>query len=383
MAYSYNLGNRVYSSGKTSLLQSGNKGEVESYGKVVDVVLDNSKEVLDKYGNKLPIGAITYVSILVDRTESTVVETALPLIGALKVLPLPNEVVTLHQTPVTNVQNNSSQKIVYYGQVVNLWGSPNHNALPDAGYNPDEVLGKGVKELSDINPLFPFPGDTLIEGRQGQSIRIGGNNSKENPLVDDSNNGKPYILISNGQISTDNGLDHIVENIDKDFNSLYFVSDHKINLTPANIKRDSYDVKPIEFNNYVGNQVLLTGGRLVFNAKQDSILLSAKESIGLNAKTINLDAADYFCIDSSKIYLGKKARTSLGSEPVVLGAQLQSWLETLLDTLENVGTAMSTASAISGGPVTQLVTTGPELKAVAKALKAQMKQFQSKKVFTE
>lgn len=383
MAYSYNLGNRVYSSGKTSLLQSGNKGDVAAYGKVVDVVLDNTKEILDKNGNQLPIGAITYVSILTDRTENTVLETALPLAGTIKVLPLPNEVVTLHQTPVTNVQNSSSQKITYYGQVVNLWGSPNHNALPDPGYNPEEVLGQGVKELSDINPLFPFPGDVLIEGRQGQSIRLGGNNSKENPLVDESNNGKPYLLISNGQISTDNGLDHIVEDVNKDFNSIYFLSDHKTALQSANSKRDSYDVVPIKSNEYIGNQVVLNGGRLYFNAKEDSIFLSAKESVGINAKTLNLDATDYFCIDSKKIYLGKKARTSLGSEPVVLGSQLQSWLETLLDTLENVGTAMSTAAAVSGGPVTQLVTTGPELRAVARALKAQMKQFQSKKVFTE
>lgn len=383
MAYSYNLGNKVYSSGKTSLLQSGNKGDVAPYGKVVDVVLDDSKELLDKNGNKLPIGAITYVTILADKTENTVVESALPLAGTIKVLPLPNEIVTLHQTPVTNTQNNSSQKTIYYGQVVNLWGSPNHNALPSPGYNPDEILGKGIKELSDINPLFPFPGDVLIEGRQGQSIRIGGNNSKENPLVDNSNNGKPYILISNGQISTDNGLDYIVEDVNKDFNSLYFLSDHKVDLIPANSKQDSYDVIPIKSNQYIGNQVLLNGGRLYFNAKEDSIFLSAKESVGISARTLNLDATDYFCVDSKKIYLGKKARTSLGSEPVVLGTQLQSWLETLLDTLENVGTAMSTASAVSGGPVTQLITTGPELKAVAKALKAQMKQFQSKKVFTE
>jgi hypothetical protein len=383
MTYSYNLGNRVYSSGKTSLLQSGNKAEVTQYGKVVEVILDDTKEVLDKQGVKLPIGAITYISVLVDQTEGTTIESALPLQGVFKTLPLPNEIVTLHPTPVPSTQNDSSKKTMYYGQVVNLWGSPNHNALPGPGYNPEEVLGPGVKELTDINPLFPFPGDTLIEGRQGQSIRIGGNKSQQNPLVDDSNNGKPYVLISNGQIKTDNGVDHIVEDIDKDFNSIYFVSDHKINLTAANSKRDSYDVVPRKSNEYIGNQVLLNGGRLFFNAKEDSIFLSAKESVGINARTLNLDATEYFCVDSKKIYLGKKARTSLGSEPVVMGTQLQNWLETLLDTLENVGTAMSTATAVSGGPVTQLITTGPELRAVARALKAQMKQFQSKKVFTE
>lgn len=383
MAYSYNLGNRVYSSGQTSLSKTGNKAEVAQYGRVVEVVLDNAKEVLDKQGVQLPIGAITYYPVSVDSAEGTTIESAFPLEGVFKTLPLPNEIVTLHPTPVPNTQNNTSQKTMYYGKVVNLWGSPNHNALPLAGYNPDEILGPGVNELTDINPLFPFPGDTLIEGRQGQSIRIGGNKSQQNPLVDDSNNGKPYVLISNGQIPTENGVDHIVEDINKDFNSIYLVSDHRIKLNAANSKRDSYDVVPIKSSEYIGNQAIVNGGRLFFNAKEDSIFLSAKESVGLNARTLNLDATEYFCVDSKKIYLGRKARTSLGNEPVVLGTQLQNWLETLLDTLENVGAAMTTATAVSGGPVTDLMTTGPELKAVAKALKAQIKQFQSKKVFTE
>jgi hypothetical protein len=207
--------------------------------------------------------------------------------------------------------------------------------------------------------------------------------SIENKLVSVGNNGKPFILISNGQKQTDNGIDYIVEDINKDPNSLYLLSDHKTTLKPANNKRDSYDVVPLRADRYVGNQVVVNGGRLFFNAKEDSAFISAKESIGLNARTVNLDATDYFCVDSKKIYLGKKARTSSGNEPVVLGTQLQNWLETLLDTLENVGSAMSTATAVSGGPVTDLVTTGPELRAVARSLKAQIVQFQSKKVFTE
>ena len=117
MAYSYNLGNRVYSSGKTSLLQSGNKAEVTQYGKVVEVILDDTKEVLDKQGVKLPIGAITYISVLVDQTEGTTIESALPLQGVFKTLPLPNEIVTLHPTPVPSTQNDNSKKTMYYGQL--------------------------------------------------------------------------------------------------------------------------------------------------------------------------------------------------------------------------------------------------------------------------
>ena len=378
----YFLGNRI-----GGLVQSqnggGSGGEGPMYGRVIKISIDENTKILDPQGNTLPIGTILYRDITAEKETSATEYPALPLHANIKQFPLLNEVVALVQGPTSDIQTNVATKDMYYTSVVNLWGSNHHNALPEPNVDLSIILGKEVKELADINPMYPFPGDIIIEGRQGQSIRLGGNKTSQNKLVDDSNNAKPFILISNGQIQTTNGIDHIVEDINKDPNSLYFLSDHKTSLSAANKKRDSYDVVPLEADKYIGNQVVLNGGRLFLNAKEDSAFISAKESVGLNARTLNFDAKDYMCLDSKKIYLGKKARTTSGNEPVILGTQLQNWLETLLDTLENVGSAMSTAAAVSGGPVTNLVTAGPELRAVARSLKAQIKQFQSKKVFTE
>jgi hypothetical protein len=90
-------------------------------------------------------------------------------------------------------------------------------------------------------------------------------------------------------------------------------------------------------------------------------------------------------VDAKKIYLGQKARTATTSvqQPAVLGKQLENWLGALLDTLSSVADAMTSASAVGAGPVTQLNATGPALKATIQSLKAQFKLFQSKKVFTE
>ncbi len=90
-------------------------------------------------------------------------------------------------------------------------------------------------------------------------------------------------------------------------------------------------------------------------------------------------------MDAKKIYLGQKARTATTSvqQPAVLGKQLENWLGALLDTLSSVADAMTSASAVGAGPVTQLNATGPALKATIQSLKAQFKLFQSKKVFTE
>ena len=381
----YSLGGRVRSV-QTNQGGSTQKGDTISFGRVETVVLDESVELYDNEGIKVPIGGIRYKLVTEASDSNENYYTALPLFGNIQLYPFENEVVAILNAPDPDTQVSNGRKINYYlnSGVINVWGTPHHNALPGAGVDFKYPIGKDVIQLADINPLYPFPGDTLIEGRHGQSIRLGGTKSKMNKLVDAANDGKPYLLISNGQLVTDTGLNHITEDIDKDPNSLYFLSDHTVNLTPANNKRASYDLPPTYAKAYRGNQVVVNGGRLFFNAKEESILLSAKESVGLNATTLNLDATDYICLDGKTIFLGAGARTaSVVRQPVILGTQFENWMNTLLDTLQHVAAAMTNASAVSGGPVTQLNMVGPELDAVVASLKTQIVQFKSKKVFTE
>jgi hypothetical protein len=382
MAFKSHLNTSKLSKGGGGKGSSGNTSGVNQYGRVVHVVLTLDDPYCD---NASMINGVYFRSPKVPADETDIRKFPFAYQGSAqnRTIPLNKEIVTLYTGADPGSIDNPGKTRTYWKEVVNVWNHPHHNAAPDTLQdNWQDDLLKGFPEQKTINPLIANPGDTLIEGRLGQSIRFGGSKGAST-YIDDSNNGKPVIIISNGQVTTKNGSDLIEENVNEDFNSLYFFSDHKSILKSANNKRDSYDVVPLRANEYIGNQVILNGGRLFLNAKEDSAFISAKESIGLNARTVNLDATDYFCVDSKKIYLGKKARTSSGNEPVILGTQLQSWLETLLDTLENVGSAMSTATAVSGGPVTNLVTTGPELRAVARSLKAQITQFQSKKVFTE
>ena len=384
MGRNYFLGNRV----STNL---GNIGYTPTFqtttifGRVVDIVLDDSKILYDKQGSKLPIGAILYQEVNTPVDPEGILPFALPLTSNIKQYPFINELVIIQTGPSPDFQENPSQVLNYYISPLNIWGSPHHNASPTQGVDFEFPIGKNIPELKSINPLFPFPGDTLIEGRQGQSIRIGGYACKENSISNNTNNGKPFLLIRNGQIETSNGIGYIVEDINKDANSMYFVSNHKIPLNAANSKRKSYNDIPKTSDQFQGNQVIVNGGRLYFNAKEESAFISAKDSIGLNANTLNFDATDYFCVDAKKIYLGERARTAPASaqQPAVLGRQLENWLSALLDTLSTVADAMSTASAVGAGPVTQLNAAGPSLKATVQSLKTQFKVFQSKKVFTE
>jgi len=380
MAFKSHLG-----SSKASAPAAKSKAANSSqYGRVVSIVLNIDDP---KCKDASMINGVFYRIPGKGANEDTTEGLAFAYQGdvSIRVIPMEGEIVELQSKPAAGEGAKPGTTTKYWTSIVPIWNHPHHNAAPDTK-QPEwrNNLLAGVEEQSTINPLQANPGDTILEGRLGQSIRFGGNKGLKPGIIDDSNNGKPITIISNGQIETDNGNDLILEDIDKDFNSIYLVSDHKLPITPINKKRDSYNTQPPTSNQYKGNQVVVNGGRLYFNAKEESAFISAKNSIGLNANTLNFDATDYFCVDAKIIYLGKKARTSGGGqrEPVILGKQMENWLKVLLSSLEAVASAMTSASAL-GVPVTQLNSSGPSLKASVESLRTQIKRFQSKKVFTE
>lgn len=366
-------------SGRTSPAAKSKAGRV---GRVIKVLTDLNDPDCK---NPSMINGVYYRDVTLNQSEdfADTLQFAYQSSTTFKKLPLPGELVKLEKASGKGSATNPGAKGTYWTDIINVWNHPHHGALPDTKQVDwqDSLLG-GLEEMQTINPLQPNSGDVTVEGRLGQSIRIGGYGTHPKVQGEEKN---PIILISNGQIQTDNGIDYVYEDIDKDPNSIYLVSDHKVALTPANIKRASYNTIPVQSDQYKGNQVIINGGRLYFNAKEESILLSAKESVGLNAKTVNLDAQEYMCIDADKIYIGVKARTAPDStrQPAILGKQFEFWMTQLLDSLNVVANAMSNASAVGAGPVTQLNATGPVLKASVDSLKRQIKRIQSKKVYIE
>jgi hypothetical protein len=385
MAGSYFLGNTISSAGRG--IGGGSSTQPTTvFGRVVDIVLDENKVLYDTKNNRLPIGSIIYQDILTPVDKEATLPPAFPLTNGVKQYPLVNEIVLIITGPTPDFQENKSEVLSYYSSVVNIWGSPHHNALPTQGVDFEFPIGKDIPELKDINPLYPFPGDVLVEGRQGQSIRMGGYKSDKNPFTGTVNNGKPFTIISNGQIKTKNGIDPIVEDVNKDANSIYMMSDHIVSITPATRKQVTYDVLPQASGQYLGNQIVLNGGRITINAKEESALISAKEAIGLNARTLNFDATDYICIDGKTILLGEKARTAplILRQPVIRGLAMQNWVNELLDALQSVSVAMAQAVSVSGGAVTSLVEEGAAFQSALTVLRTNLSSgILSNKVYVE
>ena len=104
--------------------------------------------------------------------------------------------------------------------------------------------------------------------------------------------------------------------------------------------------KPTAPNLFQGNQVIIDSDRLLFNAKDDSILLFSNKAIGFSTNgSIHFDTSDKkegdesskFIINSPNIYLGLDYKGEFPTEPAVLGDYLGDvWLDDLLECVEGL-----------------------------------------------
>jgi|TARA_B100000073_G_C23370824_1_gene426877 hypothetical protein len=96
---------------------------------------------------------------------------------------------------------------------------------------------------------------------------------------------------------------------------------------------------------YSGKQVIINSDRLLFNARNDSILIIGDQSVGISTNgTFNVDSGAETIINSPEIYLGLDA-----VEPVVLGDTLLGLLEELCDAL--IAETHPTPVGPSGPPI--------------------------------
>ena len=322
----------------------------------------------EKYGKYSGMGGILFEEINNpgnDNLES--LTFAKPLHTNIKSLPIVNEIVYIISLPGPNAQRNpSSGEELYYFQTVNIWNSVHHNALPNSiandpsnaqKYSSTEAgveiqsdvqgnkiqLGLTFKERNNIRNLQPFEGDILLEGRWGNTMRLGSTVSNSTPSNMWSNsgvNGEPIIILKNGQTNSEaDPWIPQVEDINSDMSSIYLTSNQQIPIEGASVDYNSYTSPPENPNIFTGEQVLINSGRLYFNAKKDSILLSANTSINLNTQdTVNIDSKNSFIVDTREIYLGSKNAT----EPVILGNKFLDDFKKLLTEIVSLTTVLPT-----------------------------------------
>jgi hypothetical protein len=367
--------------------------------RVVSILLDDSDPIkFNSLGGWNSLGVIQY-ELIENPISSVSANLAYPINPNIKIFPLINEIVYLILLPDTNLNKTNVSKRAYYLNSLSIWNHPHHNAYPlitnrlsegqKKDYTQTELgsvrrvtdesteiyLGKTFKEKSDIHPLLPFEGDVILEGRWGNSIRLGSTvKNTSNNWSNINNNGDPITIIRNGQgFQTKEGWVPITENIKNDDSSIYLTTTQQIPIEVSSNSYVSYKTSPpILPDKYSKSQIILDSGRLVFNSYEDHILLTSIKSINLNAiKSVNIDTPELI-IQSNKIYLGKNET----DEPLMLGKQTVNLLKDLIQSLTTFMTIATTATTNICTP--GVATTLPTINSAAQDVLDELNNLQNK-----
>jgi signal peptidase I len=359
------------------------EASLSGFGRVVDIVLDETNPDFSTFGGPLSIGGIRYRPLELGSLEND--PSNLPFAyfyeTGLKVYPVKGEIVKIVSAPDENIGESVTSGKTYYLPAVNIWNQNNHNAYPDTTQNVGPVnLGNQVIEKTDVQTLAPLPGDIIIEGRTGNSIRLGGYSGRYTPVP---KNGSPYIFARVGQGIKPTAADTSTEDINADSTSLYMASNQIIPLRLSTNKRKSYRQPPIDSDRYEGGQFVINSDRVVINGRASDVLISSRESVGASAKSINLDGNDYVGVDAKKIYLGETAKNE--QEPAVLGKANEQVFEKIVETLSTIANALQDLSLTPApaAAVAKLITLGPVVNSYATEIKTLLPSTKSTKVFID
>lgn len=349
----------------------GGKAGVFS-ARIIATLLDDQthSKAFKEFGEWSSVGCVFFDRINQPNPnpEFTSDNFAKPLFPNQSIVPLENEIVYVMAMPNSNIQSDVNDVSYYYFQPINIWNSVHHNAIPDPingestpesqQQDYEQTEGGAVRRVTDggteidlgdtfveklsIRNLQPFEGDNIIEGRWGNTIRLGStvNDSKvTNSWSNSGENGDPITIIKNGQHEedTDPWIPQ-VEDVNTDKSSVYLTSTQAIPIEVASKSYNSYFQAPTSPDKFTEEQVILNSGRLLFNSKTDSILFSSSDTINLNSVTsINLDSPTTI-IQSDKVLLGdKNAR-----ESVILGDKFLADFRSLMSTLISLCGALQT-----------------------------------------
>jgi hypothetical protein len=382
-----NLSSIAASSNKTSQ-SSSFKLQVGKVYAVIQNETTPSADAFNQYGGWDGLGSVFYLNYdnarNIDTIDLAKCKVAKPLFPNSKNIPLIGELVLVFDLPSYSTQVYQNNVQTYYVTSINIWNNNHHNSQPAT----DTVrLGKSFTEDPLIQSLYPFEGDHILEGRNGNSIRFGSTTtyySNVNPWSSSGNNGDPITIISNGHKYIANSTVPYIENINTDAASIYFTSTQTIPLIPDVITLNKL-TNPIAVNKYNNSQILQNANRIVLNSNLDEILLFSKTNIELYTKNIvNVNAGNRVHLNSSKVFLGANIDSSLPTEPLLLGNQTVMLLNNFFLELSKFCAGLGSAITPSEGtPLMDVNVSAQQLNTKLQTFLLQLKTIYSTVSFTK
>lgn len=363
--------------GVGNLSQNNDLNLSQNYAVVYDVILDNTHP---RYTEPGDVGAVVFRKFGNTFTSKESLPLAYPHNKNFIDLPIRNEMVEIIQIESTytyrryakdvagnknlsssantinarflNINSDredlsSENKAEHYQNVASTQ-TPRSSA---DGLAPDESGYGKVFSPANIHRLSLFEGDTLIESRFGQSIRLSAYNNPGSTF-------SPTITIRNREASATQVLSaksgSITEDINRDGSTILMSSgQYVVPFIPGTIDEKGstdFSQKPLSFKPYPselkGDQVLINSGRIILSARNAEMLFYSKGNYGFisdggmsidNKRGINVNVGEdihvvtndrniNFFTGNGSVFLGSK-----DLEPLVKGQKLVEILSELID----------------------------------------------------
>jgi hypothetical protein len=269
-------------------------------GLVVDVILDHTHPQYSRVDG-YNVGAIKVRIFDVNESlEDSQLPYADPIDTTILQYPLIGELVVIHKIRGNFFYGSKvaiARRIQENGMIGlnNAMNNPAGNTLSAAATNQVEISNNGHKfgeyfrPDSRVRQLKHFEGDTIFQGRMGNTIRFGSSQ------MDPSSEGlAPNIIIRAGQgknietesVSIDTVFGLVTEDINKDASSIWITSNQIVPFEPATIDAFSFfrsiNEAPQTFDKA---QIIINSDRVVLNSKANDIMLFSNKEIYLNSKS--------------------------------------------------------------------------------------------------
>jgi hypothetical protein len=220
-------------------------------------------------------------------------------------LPVVGEVILTCKTVNRTQQNHNSTERYswYYVSTLALQSGINNNKATGISYFTSELnatdtqnipSGRTFNDQYITSPLQLFEGDSVYQGRNGQSIRFGTTLSTrqdsyyyKQPTWLGETVGDPIIIISTRKNNLPN-KEFVVEDINQDNASLYLTSTQKIDLNFSTTKSPKNLETSTPVSNFIG-----TADRVMLRSKSDRMIIDSSKDILLNTTgAVNIGGDD-------------------------------------------------------------------------------------------
>jgi len=229
---------------------------------------------------------------------------AIPVNNSIKEIPLIGEHVLIFKGLRDDTTPDKARQEWYYFPAYGLKSGINSNLLPGIAQFrsgtinvPFQTTPGNTFEEKIISPLQPYEGDILVEGRWGNSIRLGSSISNDvagedfytvNPTwkSTNENRGDPIIILSNKRNNKPGHNEFVIENNEKDGASLYLTSTQNFpNFTLSKPLGNHGSKSESEYNS---PQLIGSADRIILQAKKDIIALDAKTRVTINTPELKI-----------------------------------------------------------------------------------------------